>query len=254
MTDIQTNQRQKNQIYWHKKDIKIELETWSSDEVKDSLSYNTIHAPGPKTEPPFEVKVLSSRFLYEGKKESTVYLIRISSLLHSWLLLKDFQEILHLINTIRDNSDIIDRLNMKRFKSITADAYGERVLLIELILSTLLNNSTYYRYIQHFILTNTITDTDCPRKIADYLEREKKDAVCLVEQTGWMSKWRVRQFILLNNMIIYLSITTGRIKSVISIQDIRIVDRTVRIKERVFLAQDTKTVDIIKRWMHRCIV
>lgn len=255
MTDIlKSNQRQKNQIYWHKKDIKIELESWSSEELVGSAENTTIYAPGPKTEPPFEVKIIASRFMYEGEKETTLYIIRIGSLMHSWLLLKSMQNIIDLVNLIKENSEILNRLNIKRFKSVSVDSYQERIILIQLILSTLLNNSTYYKYIQHFILTNTIAETENQQRIESILEQGTRDMVYLIEHTGWIARWRVRYFHLYNNIIVNISLRTGKIKSVISIKDIKIIDKTIKIKDKELIAHDTKTVEIIKRWMHQCVI
>ncbi|KAI5189143.1 hypothetical protein NEMIN01_0309 [Nematocida minor] len=248
MTDIKN--RHKNQIYWHKRDIKIELESWSSDEVDTATN---IYAPGPKTEPPFEVSVVSSRFLYENNKESTLYVIRIGSLMHSWLLLKSIQEIVDLIVVIKNSSDILDKLSIKRFRSIGVDNYQERYSIIQLVLSTLLNNSIYYKHIQQFILSSTMPNTDSIKKISDILDREREAGVYLVEYKGWISRWKVHYYQLVNNIIVNTSVKTGRVKRVVDIKDIKIVDRVVKIDNKELIAQDSHTVEIIKKWMHQCI-
>lgn len=257
MVDIK--KQKQNQIYWHKKDIKIEFESWSSEETETPISMNNIYAPGPRTEPPFEVEIITSRFLYENGKESSLYVIKIGSLMHSWVLIKSIKEILDLIHIIRENTTVLDRLNIKRFKSICVESYRERDSMIQLILNTLLNDSAYYKYIQQFILTNTLAESHSLdiRKIEEILEREGKDGVFLVEYKGWVLGWKVHHLQMLNNVIVNSSIRSGKVKDIINTQDIKIINKIVIIKgeniNKELIAHDNKTIEIIKKWIHSIV-
>ncbi|KAH9386676.1 uncharacterized protein NEMAJ01_1572 [Nematocida major] len=252
MADIK--KQRKNQIYWHKKDIKIEFDTFSSEESAEPISTNNIYAPGPKAEPPFEVEILASRFLYKNGKEASLYIIRIASLVHSWMLIKSIAEIVDLINLIKDRTTILNKLSMKRFKCISVENYKERYSMIQLILSTLLNNPDYYKYIQQFILTNTISDSVDIHRVEEALENEEKDGVFLVEYKGWMLGWKVHYIQLLNNVIVSTSVHSGKVKSLINIRDIKIINRIVKIQgegvSKELVAHDKMTVEIVKKWMY----
>ncbi|KAI5136250.1 uncharacterized protein NESG_00521 [Nematocida ausubeli] len=222
--DLQQN------IYWHKKGIKIEFDQISSEEVC-APDVSNIFAPGPRINPPFSVEILSHKFNYI-KNDNTTYIIRISADNHSWTIIKEFTDILELISLVNEHTDILAKLKMKGFKSIDPKTYPRRNDLIKFIIRVLLDNS--YKFIQQFILTNICTGDI----------RFSEDKISLVE-AGWF-KWKGRSFVKLNNLIFEIVHDTVRY---INKDSIIISDNTVMINNRKLVALDDISIKILREWI-----
>ncbi|KAI5127090.1 hypothetical protein NEPAR04_0761 [Nematocida parisii] len=242
---------QENKIYWHKKGIKIEFDSLSSDESCESSNKSHIYAPGTKIEPPFSVEVVYNRFLHENEKDISIYTIKISSADSSWLVIKTFTQILELLYMVNQNTKILEKLNMKRFVSIKTTNFNDRNSLIVLILSTILNDPACSKYIQQFILSD-ILKTQCELLYIMMHTPQDSQKICFIENKGWIRGWQPQMLKKMNNLI--AEVSKDKIKRIIPKNEIQIIDKTVIIKEstkeRNLVALEKYTIDLLKTWLN----
>jgi len=251
----------RSRIFWHQNEVEVQgsrFDAFDGAEIKGKKGLEGgLCAPGPKAEPPFEVEVLFSRFLFRNRREASVYLIKISSLNSSWAVVKTIDEFVGFVSSLKTYTDALSQLSVRNLLSLSPRRQEEREILIRLVISTFLNSPALNMRAQGFVLTNTVSIEEMEAIGTEEVLEEyvgKGDGVYLVEHRGWIRGWECGYFQLRSHILTRTSPISGRVKETINTKEalITIRGKTMVVKlpktERVFFSNDKTTVSTLRSW------
>lgn len=209
----------------------------SAEKANTRMLNSHIFAPGPRAEPPFEVALLHTSFSYFKGKDTSVFILKIASLYSSWIVIKQVDDIVGLVKSVKKSTDILRRVTPSLLLSLSPARREERKQLIELILMTVLNHMPPQRCIQSFVLTNALCIEEYRKLKTSTIQSVIKEDFMrtmslmghggyLVEHRGLFRRWVCGFYQVKMGSLIRTSVNTGRVTEVVALRGHRVYSYT----------------------------